>query len=276
LLVPVQQRATAVAHVLLGWARGVAVGLPNISVMAPQIGWRETYLLIGLLAAIGFVAVMVGLPRGLQGTPVVFATWRAVGRNRQLVFLLLITCLLGAGQLVVIAFAGPLLTRLTGATPHRIAIVFALFGGMTLVGNLFASRLVQGWGAFKTSAVFIVFIVMGTALWAFGAGIYPSMAAGAAIWGFGFAAAAAMQQVRLIAAAPALATASVAINNTALYFGQAIGAGIGGTLFAKGNLNAMGFVALAFVAVSFLVVLLTHAPIGAIEQKHQGSAPGIN
>ena len=71
------------------------------------------------------------------------------------------------------------------------------------------------------------------------------MAAGAAIWGFGFAAVAAMQQVRLIRAAPPLATASVAINNTAVYLGQAIGAAIGGAMFAAGRLNAMGFVGLA-------------------------------
>ena len=129
-----------------------------------------------------------------------------------------------------------------------------LFGVMTLIGNLCASQIVQAWGAFKTSAVFIVCIVIGAALWAFGAGIYPVMAAGAAIWGLGFAAATAMQQVRLIAAAPALATASVAINNTALYLGQAIGSGIGS---ARGELNTMSFVALAFITASFAVLWLT-------------------
>jgi MFS family permease len=152
-----------------------------------------------------------------------------------------------------------LLTELTGATPGGIAVVFLLFGVMTLIGNVCASRLVQVWGAFKTSAVFIVCIVIGAALWAFGAGIYPLMAAGAAIWGLGFAAATAMQQVRLIAAAPALATASVAINNTALYLGQAIGSGIGSVLFARGELNTMGFAALAFIAAAFGVLWLTRS-----------------
>ena len=85
--------------------------------------------------------------------------------------LLLITCLIAIGQYVVIAFAGPLLIQLTNATPARIAAVFALFGVMTLVGNICASRVVQTWGAFRTSAVFMAFMVLGVALWAFGAGI---------------------------------------------------------------------------------------------------------
>jgi MFS transporter, DHA1 family, inner membrane transport protein len=257
LLVSENKRASAIASVLLGWALAIAIGLPLVSVTAPQIGWQATYALLGILAALGFLALLAGLPRQLKGAPVIFATWLAVGRSRQLLLLLLITSLLAAGQLVVIAFVGPLLTELTGATPRGIAVVFLLFGVMTLVGNVGASQLVRSWGAFKTSAVFMVCIVMGAALWAFGAGIYPLMAAGAAIWGLGFAAATAMQQVRLIAAAPALATASVAINNTALYLGQAIGAGMGSVLFARGKPGAMGFVALALVAAALGVLWLT-------------------
>jgi DHA1 family inner membrane transport protein len=257
LLVAENKRASVIAWVLLGWALAIAIGLPLISVTTPQIGWRATYSLIGILAVVGFLALLVGLPRGLKGAPVIFATWRAVGRSRQLLLLLLITSLLAAGQLVVIAFVGPLLTELTGATPRGIAVVFLLFGVMTLVGNVCASQLVQVWGAFKTSAVFIVCIVFGAALWAIGAGIYPLMAAGAAIWGLGFAAATAMQQVRLIAAAPALATASVAINNTVLYLGQAVGSGIGSALFARGRLTAMSFAALALVAAAFGILWLT-------------------
>jgi DHA1 family inner membrane transport protein len=257
LLVSQNRRASTIASVLLGWALAIAIGLPLISETAPQIGWRAAYALIGILAAVSFLALLIGLPRGLKGAPVIFATWRAVGGNRHLLLLLSITGLLAAGQLVVIAFVGPLLTELTGATPRGIAIVFLFFGVMTLVGNVCASRFVLVWGAFKTSAVFIICIVIGTALWAIGAGIYPLMAAGAAIWGLGFAASTAMQQVRLIAAAPALATASVAINNTMLYLGQAIGSGIGSALFARGKLSAMGFAALALVAAAFGILWLT-------------------
>jgi DHA1 family inner membrane transport protein len=257
LLVPKEEGAAAISSVLLGWALAIAVGLPLISLTAPRIGWSATYALIGALAALSCLALLAGLPKGLKGAPVVFATWRAVGRSRALVLLLLITTLLATGQYVVIAFAGPLLIRLTDATPEKIAAVFALFGVMTLVGNLCASRVVQRWGAFTTSAVFMACVVFGAGLWAFGAGIYPSMAAGAAIWGFGFAAVTAMQQVRLIMTAPPLATASVAINNTALYLGQAIGSGIGGAMFVREALHAMGFVGLAPVALSFGVLWLT-------------------
>ena len=257
LLVSEDGGAAAISSILVGWALAIAAGLPLVSLIAPHIGWQATYGLIGILAAVSFLALLRALPRGLHAKPIIFATWGEVGRSRDLKLLLLITCLIAIGQYAVIAFAGPLLIQLTNATPARIAAVFALFGVMTLVGNICASRVVQTWGAFRTSAVFMAFMVLGVALWAFGAGIYLSMAAGAAIWGFGFAAVAAMQQVRLIRAAPPLATASVAINNTAVYLGQAIGAAIGGAMFAAGKLNAMGFVGLAYIAASFGLLWLT-------------------
>lgn len=248
LLVSKHDRASAISTILLGWAIAIAFGLPSITVIVPQIGWRATCGLMGILAAVGFLALLVGLPNGVKGAPVNFATWRAVVRNSQLNLLLSITMLLAAGQLVLVAFVGPLLSEATGATPREIAFVFLLFGVMTLAGNITASQLVKSWSAFRTSAVFMACVLAGVSLWAVGTGVYTLMAVGAATWGLGFAAVSAMQQVRLIAAAPHLATASVAINNTVLYFGQALGSGIGSFLFARGNLNGMGYAAVALVA----------------------------
>lgn len=69
-------------------------------------------------------------------------------------------------------------------------------------------------------------------VWSFGAGSLAVMAVGVAIWGMGFGATNSMQQVRTVGAAPAAASASVSLNTSVLYVGQAIGSAIGGMLFA--------------------------------------------
>lgn len=256
-LVPEQRRASAISTILLGWAIAIACGLPLITAIVPQVGWRATYALTGMLAGVGFVMILLGLPKGVKCKPVNFATWRAVARNFNLILLLSITMFLAAGQLVLVAFVGPLLVQTTGASPREIAFVFLAFGVMTLVGNVAASQLVKSWSAFRTSAVFTVCILTGVSLWAAGTGVYALMAAGAATWGLGFAAVSAMQQVRLIAAAPHLATASVAINNTVLYFGQALGSGIGSYIFSTATFGGMGYAAVALVAIGLGLLLLS-------------------
>ena len=66
-----------------------------------------------------------------------------------------------------------------------------------------------------------------------------------------------MQQVRLVAAAPALASASVSLNTSALYIGQATGSAIGGFLYAGDLFYASGYVAVALVALAVIAVILT-------------------
>ena len=69
-----------------------------------------------------------------------------------------------------------------------------------------------------------------------------------------------MQQVRLVGAAPALASASVSLNTSMLYVGQAVGSAIGGILFAHGLLHSSGYVATAFLALALAGVFITRPP----------------
>jgi predicted MFS family arabinose efflux permease len=66
-----------------------------------------------------------------------------------------------------------------------------------------------------------------------------------------------MQQVRLIAAAPQMASASVSLNTSVLYIGQAIGSAVGGVLYGGDFLYGTGYVAAAFLALALVMVVLT-------------------
>ncbi len=171
--------------------------------------------------------------------------------------LLLITTLQISGQFVVFTYMGPLLARLTQAGPDAVGLVFAIYGLFGFIGNLIATRLVDSWGGYRTSLLFMTSLLVGAGIWALGAGNLAIMAAAAAVWGLGFASTNSMQQVRLIGAAPALGAVSVSLNTSALYIGQAIGSATGGALFARDLLFGAGYVAVAFIALALFVVTLT-------------------
>jgi predicted MFS family arabinose efflux permease len=152
---------------------------------------------------------------------------------------------------------GPLLMKLTGAGPNAVGLVFGLYGACGFIGVLIATRIVDSWGPYKTSLLFTVLMLTGLTGWAVSAGIYPWMAASVAIWGLGFASTNSMQQVRLVAAAPALASASVSLNTSVLYIGQALGSAIGGVLYARDMLHGAGYVSMGFIGLALLTVILT-------------------
>jgi predicted MFS family arabinose efflux permease len=257
LIVPPEKRGSTIAYIFLGWSLAAAIGLPLITFIASRYGWRAVYGSIGGIGALSFLLLAWRLPGGLVGSPVDLKTWADVGRSRMIVLLLSITTLQMSGQFVVFTFMGPLLTKLTGAGPDAVGLVFALYGLFGFVGIAIATRIVDSWGAYKTSLLFTTLLLTGVAGWALSAGSYPLMAGSVAIWGLGFASTNSMQQVRLVTAAPALASASVSLNTSVLYIGQAVGSAIGGLLYARDMLYGTGYVAAAFVALALLTVILT-------------------
>jgi DHA1 family inner membrane transport protein len=259
LIVPAEKRGSTIAYIFLGWSLAAAVGLPLISFAASRYGWRAVYGGIGLFGCFSFVLLAWRLPGGLIGATVDLKTWTAVGRNRTIVLLLLVTTLQMSGQFVVFTFMGPLLMKLTGAGPDAVGLVFGLYGVFGFIGIVIATRIVDSWGPYKTSLLFTVLMLTGITGWALSAGIYPLMAASVAIWGLGFASTNSMQQVGLVAAAPALASASVSLNTSVLYIGQALGSAIGGVLYARDMLHGAGYVSMGFIGLALLTVILTRS-----------------
>lgn len=255
LISPVETRGSTIAYVFLGWSLAAAVGLPLITFIGSHSGWRAAYLAVGAAGAISLLLLTWRLPSGLKGAPVALKTWTELARNRMVVLLLLITTLQMSGQFVIFTFMGPLLNRLTGADANQVGLVFAIYGACGFLGVVIATRIVDGWGAYRTSLLFSCLLFAGIAVWTLGAGSYSLMAVAVAIWGLGFASPNSMQQVRLVAAAPPLASASVSLNTSVLYIGQAIGSALGGSLFGRGWLDATGYAAMGFAMLALLAIL---------------------
>lgn len=257
LIVSEKDRPGAIAYVFIGWSFAIALGLPLVTFLAAQFGWRAAYAGIATLALIAAILNWIGLPGGLRGLPLSLASWVEVVRNRQIVLLLLITIIVIAGTFQPFVFIGPLFAGLTGAGPEVIATTLAVAGLIGLLGNVATSRIVESFGPYRMSLLLVSIMFAGLLVWAFGAGVLAAMIAGTAISSVGFAASNSIQQARLAVAAPALASASIALNTSAIYVGQAIGSAIGGELIARNMLAPVGAVAAAITGCALLVVLMT-------------------
>jgi predicted MFS family arabinose efflux permease len=267
LIVPAERRAGAITYVFLGWSLATAAGLPGISLFAAKVGWRETYAALAGLGLIATVLLAIYLPAGLKGSPVSLGTWSEVAKNRLIVLLLLITAALTSGQFVIITYVGPLLSKLVGAGAETIGAFFAIFGVAGFVGNVIATRIVGKIGLFWTSAIFIDSMFLGALVWALGEGTLALMAASMMFLGLGFAAANSMQQARLAATAPALAPASIALNTSAIYVGQAAGSYLGGILFVRDLLSAVGWTAVAFLVAALVILFFTRGASQAMRRR---------
>jgi predicted MFS family arabinose efflux permease len=247
LIVPEAQRPSAIAFVFLGWSLAVAAGLPLITFLATHFGWRAGFVMLGGASAIIAALVFMTLPAGLTGKPLSLASFVTIARNKRLMTILAVTMLQISGQITVFVYLAPLLRRLIGADNLTVEAFFALFGVSALVGNIVATAIVTALGTEVTLALFLASITLGLAIWTAGASLFMAAVVGIVFWGLGFAASNSMQQARLAETAPDLASASIALNTSLVYVGQAIGSGIGGVLFAQNAFTAMGAVGCAFM-----------------------------
>src|SRR6185295_8779175 len=154
LIVPLERRGSTIAYIFLGWSLAAAVGLPLIAFVASRYGFRAAYGAISAVACLSCLLLLWRLPGGLHAAPVDLRTWVDLGRNRMIVILLSITALQTSGQFTVFTFMGPLLKKLTEAGADSIGLIFVLYGVFGFVGILIATRIVDGWGAYKTSILF--------------------------------------------------------------------------------------------------------------------------
>lgn len=257
LMAPVEKRGGVMSFVFLGWSLSAAFGLPAITYLASHFGWRAAYGAIAAIAFLGCAMTAWRLPRGLAGVPVDLKTWSELFRNPAILVLLLITIMQTSGPFVIFTFIGPVMTKLMNASSETVAGIFFTWGITGLIGNIIASRVVDSWGGWKTSLTCTTALLIGVTGWALGSGVLIAMFVATVFWGFGFVPSNSMQQVRLVSAAPALASASVSLNTSSLYIGQAIGSGIGGIFYVRGMYDAMNIAAICFVLIAIALLFFT-------------------
>lgn len=247
LMVQEARRSSAVATVFMGWAVATAAVIPLMSILAEFMDWRAIYGALGagsLLAAIG---VMMALPAKLYPARMSLSTWGEVIRRPAIVILLAATCLQITGQFTLFPYLAAEMRRASNADPSAVALALGLYGAAGLFGSIVAARSVNSVGAARTHMICIAIMASGLAGWSIFASSPAPAIASIGVWGLGFGAGVAMQQARLIAVSPALASASVALNTSVLYLGQAAGSAIGGELITRTLHPAMGPTGVAFM-----------------------------
>lgn len=236
-LLPPERRAAGVTFVFLGWSIASAAGMPIGSWLSSQLGWRAGYLMEMTLALAAAIAVAATMPARVRAPAVSLGTWQAVARSRPLVLALAVTVVQMAGQFALSTYLAPELRRKTGASPATIAAMFGLFGACGVLGSVVVSRLVRHADPSRAVAASLALIALGLLVWSAAGASLALIALAMALWGLGGFATNSLQQARLIGLAPSLAPASVALNSSGLYLGQAAGALAGAALIEASRID---------------------------------------
>lgn len=256
-LSPPAERGRTITFVFLGWSVASVLGMPLHSFIGETFGWRWAFGVVALLSTAAAAWVWREVPDGVRPPAMDLRSWAGVFSHPALMAIVGVTALSAAGQFTVFAYFAPYYRVALGADGAQTSLMFFWFGAFGLAGNLLLTRHVDRFGAARASGLAIALIMLSLLLWPL-AGTLPLMAAALVPWALGCFSANSAQQARLGHAAPAWAPALMALNTSAIYLGQAIGAGGGGAIIAAhaGADGAAGFGPIHWVGFGWLAAAL--------------------
>lgn len=256
MLVPETERGPTLAKLMIGWAVGSVLGNPLSVLIASMSSWRMSFAFIGVASGVVALLVWRSVPANVHVPPLNWQRWFEVLRSPALRWLTAATALTNVGGNVMWSYIAPIVKAVQGISGPALAALLFTSGIGGLLGNLLSVRLIRRVGAtnvaYKCNGVSAVVLL----LWPFVASWTAAVYVAQFVWSLGNAGFPAVQQTRLVAVAPMLAAATIALNSSMTYLGGSIGATIGASAWNVVAPRYMPWVGLIFVLAALACSML--------------------
>ena len=247
MMMPEKERAPVLAKLMVGWSVGAVLGNPISVLIASVSSWRMSFAFIGAVSAVIAIFIWRSLPPNVMVPPLNWHRWFQVLRSPALRWLTAATALTNVGSSIMMSYIAPIVNAVQGIAGPALALLLFTAGGGALLGNLLSVRMVRRFGATlvayrcNISSATMLLLWPLFSLWA--STIYLAQF----LWSLGSSGFPAVQQARLVAVAPMLAAATIALNSSVTYFGMAVGASIGATAWTVVPPRFISWVGFVFV-----------------------------
>ena len=249
-----RERGRAITFIFLGWSVSSVLGLPLSAWIGESFGWQFAFATIAALSLAAAVWVFAAMPDGVRPAALSMKAWRDVLTNPVLMAMVFVTALSGAGQFTLFSYFTPYYRNTLGASTEQITMLLMWFGAFGLIGNVVLTRVIDRVGPNIVVAFTLSLIALSLLAWPLAVTLVGT-AVVLVPWALGCFASNSTQQARLGLAAPALAPALMALNTSAIYLGQAIGASSGGWLISHGGYAPLHWVGLTWIVAAIVLSL---------------------
>lgn len=257
-LVPESSRPAALATVLSGYTLAFFLGMPTATLLGETFGWRTAFWFAAAISLSSFIVIALGAPARLTVAAAAGANFRAAmqGGNRRLV---LITMIGFCATFATVSFIAPVITAFTGLEGAAIGGVQLATGAGSLLG-LPAGAMLARLPVRRALSILLCTTAVTQLAFSIGMGrslgplALPLLLLTMSLGSAALFAMAPVIQTALARTAGASATLAFAINGSMLYFGQGLGASLGGAVYAATSIAWVG-IAGGCVALLGLVVV---------------------
>ena len=248
-IAPEGKQAAALSMVICGSSVAMILGLPLGRTIGLMLGWRATFMVIAVVAALILAAMAVLLPKTPSDSSISLRKLPALIKSPALRNIYLVTVIAITGHFTSYSYIEPFLGQAAGLGENMITIVLTLFGIVGLICSFLFSRRYSG-----RPAGYVMFAVCGlciSMLMLAPAAMTPVTAIMLCVfWAFAINFYNLIFQSEIIRCAPRGTAVAMSIYSGIYNVGIGGGALIGGYVCSGLSVSFVGYVggAIAFVA----------------------------
>jgi predicted MFS family arabinose efflux permease len=267
MLVSETERPPTLAKLMVGWSIGSLVGQPLSIMIGSAFSWRMSFVAIGVLSGVTALLVWRSLPSGVHVPPLNIQRWIQIAKSPALRWLTCATMLTNVGSTIMLSYIAPIMKAVQNVEGTMLAALTFCTSVGGLIGNLLSVRMVRRYGATSVAYKCNGSSAAVLTIWPLVASFLPAIFVMQFLWSLGNAGFPAVQQARLVAVAPHLAGATIALNSSVTYLGGAFGGKIGSLVWGVIPARFM-----SWIGVGFVLAALTCSMIGDRAARREAAA----
>lgn len=260
-LVQPDQRGQAISIIMSGMAAGTVLGVPLGLIISNQFGWQTSMYLIAILGLVSFYGLYIKLPIIPNLITQSLSEKLRLLKDINVLKILFISLIAAISSLGLYTYLFPLLSSDEFGSIENITPFLWIWGIGGIIGSFVVGHISKKISNEKLTAIIMFMLSVALLLIPFFAAITPWLTLiPIAIWGaVGWALQVPQnEQLILVREKTGGGNLAVALNESALYLGGALGVGIGGIFFYfQVSLWLLPIFASAFVFIGF-IYQITH------------------
>lgn len=251
-LAPEGKGSTALSIIVCGSSIAMIIGLPLGRTIGLYLGWRSTFLIIAVLAAVILAILAAVLPKMPGDGSISLRKLPALIKSPALLSIYLVTVIAITGHFTGYSYIEPFLGQVAGLGSNWITIVLTIFGVVGLAGSWIFSRCYD-----RYRRRFIQFAVAGICIFLLllhAAALNPVTAVILCVfWGFAINFYNLSFQSEIICNAPKGTAVAMSIYSGIYNIGIGGGALIGGYVCSGISISCIGYVGGAIALVAAII-----------------------
>jgi predicted MFS family arabinose efflux permease len=251
LVAPPGQEARTLGRVIAGWSVSLVAGVPLSALISDAVGWRATYGVLALCAAIALLGLRK-LPerRAENPAPLRLSRLLAPLSYRDVPVLLLACLAFSSAFYGVYAFLADHVRTLLALSAGQVGFIAFAYGAGFLLAGIAGAPLIERLGPRRAlplalGAIALVYLALLPAAHALAA-----VLAIAAFWGAASQLSLNLLVLLLSRARPDERGAVLGLNTCTTYLGASVGTAIAGTLYTHAGFETLGLCASAAVGMA--------------------------